>query len=62
VAGLSDAEGHQIYVKVVYSIAKPWVPVDFVMIDDPKVAFLRIEPKKFSSVGKKTYFFVIYDE
>jgi hypothetical protein len=51
VPGLRDAEGHQIYVKVVYGIAKPWWPVDFVIIDDPKVAFLRIEPKKFSSVG-----------
>ena len=48
---MSDAEGHQIYAKVVYRIAKPWVQVDFVIIDDPKTAFLRIEPKKFSSVG-----------
>ena len=60
--GQSDSEGHQIYVKVVYGIAKPWVPVDFVIIDNPKIAFLRIEPKKFSSVGKKTYFLVIYDD
>ena len=49
--GLSDTEGHQVYVKVVYGIAKPWVSVDFVIIEDPKIAFLRIEPKKFSSVG-----------
>jgi hypothetical protein len=51
VKGLSDAEKHQIFVKVVYGIAKPWVSVDFVIIDDPKIAILRIEPKKFSSVG-----------
>ncbi len=60
--GLSDPEGHQVYVKVVYAIAKPWKPVEFVIIDDPLVGLLRIEPKKFSFVGKKTYYFVIYDD